>query len=913
MPRHRIPIGFSQVSIQSGSPGAPTFQLKNEQGHKLSVNVIDDGLVRVAHELPTDYPQRFTSGIQWEETAAQVQAAVDTKVKPKAENASTIATKSIRIEVDWSNGCPRLRWFSTIPNLESPTEAPFLSDCRTRAYTFDATAGGVLHYVEREDWLPVSEHEPSPAMPLGPHDKPFVHDRRNEFVYGLGEVRGGVLRNNRRFTLEARDGAGYDLENGDPLYKVTPFYVVFNKRTGIWCGVYYNSLANDASIDFGAECDALFDGFRTYRAGCGPLDYYVILGDGTLPSIVSIYASLTSPSFSSQSSPASNESKWRASSTLPPLSQFGYLASSLALAEEPHAQNAVLDFVKTCRAKGFPIDALHLSSGWCQHPETDNRHYFVWNRNRYPDPRALGTALENDMNVRIIANIKAWLLDDHPLYDEALKMKAYVHSASIGEDHSKIVPAKSILWAGPPGTHMYGSYLDFSTKGGAEWWSQHIKKDLIEMNVTGMWIDNNEYSGLVDDDEGYAGENSFWGDGDWERRSGWGGGKTTVGRAGRLIQMMGMARTTYDTMLGAFPDRRPVIVTRAAVPGMQAYAHGTWSGDNSTTWTNLRRSTAMTLSAGISFLPGLYGHDIGGFVGAHHPSPELLIRWCQQGAWHTRFTVHSWKAISTTLWMYDGIKIDGTDTTNILRDVVGFRYQLLPTMYSLYVSQYWKKGWPVLRPMFWHHSSDPRMLTVDEQFLFGSHILVAPVLAFGDRKKRVYLPNSVVGSKETPEWCELDTGRWHTGTPEGFLDLDAPITRTPALVRAGGILVLGNKCANTVYDGNTLRVAHIFPSLAPQNPGATGSFTLIEDDGKTNAHVDQGVYTEVEVMFQVQDKGCVEVDVKVLHNAYQLLYDVIWFVLPIGDNREMKAKGNVKSETKTGEDGRVMLGVYFQP
>jgi hypothetical protein len=38
------------------------------------------------------------------------------------------------------------------------------------------------------------------------------------------------------------------------------------------------------------------DGFRTYRAGCGPLDYYVILGDGTLPSIVSLYASLVSPS-----------------------------------------------------------------------------------------------------------------------------------------------------------------------------------------------------------------------------------------------------------------------------------------------------------------------------------------------------------------------------------------------------------------------------------------------------------------------------------------------------------------------------------------------------------------------------------------------------------------------------------------
>lgn len=69
--------------------------------------------------------------------------------------------------------------------------------------------------------------------------------------------------------------------------------------------------------------------------------------------------------------------------------------------------------------------------------------------------------------------------------------------------------------------------------------------------------------------------------------------------------------------------------------------------------------------------------------------------------------------------------------------------------------------------MFWHHSSDPKTLALDEQFLFGSHALVAPVLAFGDRKKRVYLPSGVDGSKDKPEWCELDTGRWHTSSSDG--------------------------------------------------------------------------------------------------------------------------------------------------
>ncbi|KAG8682651.1 hypothetical protein FRC08_014823 [Ceratobasidium sp. 394] len=127
-----------------------------------------------------------------------------------------------------------------------------------------------------------------------------------------------------------------------------------------------------------------------------------------------------------------------------------------------------------------------------------------------------------------------------------------------------------------------------------------------------------------------------------------------------------------------------------------------------------------------------------------------------------------------------------------------------------------------------------------------------------------------------------------------------------------GILILGNKCTGTVYDGDTLRVAHIFPSPSPNKPGTTGCFALVEDDGKTNAHVNEGIYTELEVSFKVEGEGQVEVDVKVLHNAYVVPYDVIWFVLPVGDTREMKARHGTKAETKRGEDGRIMLGVHFE-
>lgn len=47
--------------------------------------------------------------------------------------------------------------------------------------------------------------------------------------------------------------------------------------------------------------------------------------------------------------------------------------------------------------------------------------------------------------------------------------------------------------------------------------------------------------------------------------------------------------------------------------------------------------------------------------------------------------------------MYDGIQVEGVEVTNVLRDIVALRYQLIPSMYSLYVNEYWKCGWPVLR------------------------------------------------------------------------------------------------------------------------------------------------------------------------------------------------------------------------
>ncbi|KAF8199901.1 glycosyl hydrolases family 31-domain-containing protein [Mycena galopus ATCC 62051] len=850
MPRIHIASSFSPAAPAAKSA---VFGLRNPRGHTLSIQPISDTVVRVVHQLPVQvFPQKTNVGIVWEPAAPSVIVDID-------GTNGTVKTSALTVKVNF-DACPRLEWFTK-------DGTPFHADCQTRAYSFDAASGAVLHYVERELYLPTSEDEFTST-------EPYVHQDRNEFVYGLGESRGSLVKNGKKFTLQGRDALSYDWENGDPLYKVNPFYTVYNKKTKLWHGIFYNNLSA-SSIDLGSECDGLWGSFRVYRANSGPLDYYVILGDGTLPSVLTEYARLVSP--------ASPKSAFAASPSLPPLSQFGYLSSSMSLAAEPHAQEAVIQFLKDCRIHGFPVDGLYLSSGWCQDEATGNRNYFVWNRSRYPSPADFGRIIEKELGVQLIVNIKPWLLTVHPRYAAALERGAFVQPAPDAAE-AGATAAMSWVWAAGWASPKPGSYFDYSAQAACDFWGEQIRTELLENGLTGMWIDNNEISGLEDDEERFAGEVGVFESkgGNVETRMGWGGGEIRVGSVGGVMQTMGMARTTYETVLKARPEHRPVIVSRAGVPGIQTYAHATWSGDNSTTWKALKWGTKMTLSVGMSFGPGLYGHDIGGFAGPHHPGPELLVRWCQNGAWHSRFTVHSWKEVSTTLWMHDHVP----GISDAVRAALNFRYRLAPTFYSLYVTDYQRHGWPILKPLLWHHSVDPVTLQLDEEFLFGSHVLVAPVTTKGARTRRVYLPAQANDGETALQWCELDTGMWHTGKGD-FIELAAPLERTPVLVRAGAVLVLGGVCSRNIYDGVASRTALVFP--APTGD-SQGSFTLIEDDGVSNEHTGTGVYTELVVSF-VATEAEVVVDYEVVHGEYKLPYEVIWLELPRGDTRKLVVKG----------------------
>ena len=82
-----------------------------------------------------------------------------------------------------------------------------------------------------------------------------------------------------------------------------------------------------------------------------------------------------------------------------------------------------------------------------------------------------------------------------------------------------------------------------------------MRKQVMAKGLTGMWIDNNEMAGMVDDEARFAGQLGLYNartptriSENVEKRAGWGGGQTTVGQVGKAIQTMGMARVSEGSL-----------------------------------------------------------------------------------------------------------------------------------------------------------------------------------------------------------------------------------------------------------------------------------------------------------------------------------------------------------------------------
>lgn len=230
---------------------------------------------------------------------------------------------------------------------------------------------------------------------------------------------------------------------------------------------------------------------------------------------------------------------------------------------------------------------------------------------------------------------------------------------------------------------------------------------------------------------------------------------------------------------------------RCVWAGSQRYGTLLWSGDVHSTFECLRRQFAAGLNTGISGIPW-WTTDIGGFTGGDIHDPkfhELLVRWFQFGLFCPVTRLHGFRlpidfnisdaakmfnepfgsGAENELWSY------GEDVYEMLKTCTMTREALRPYVKEQMRAAH-EKGTPVIRPLFYDFPDQKVCWDINDEYMFGPDILVAPVLYEGMRKRSVYLP-------EGKKWKCVNTGKAYEGGT--IAECDAPLDTIPVFTTNG--------------------------------------------------------------------------------------------------------------------------------
>ena len=254
------------------------------------------------------------------------------------------------------------------------------------------------------------------------------------------------------------------------------------------------------------------------------------------------------------------------------------------------------------------------------------------------------------------------------------------------------------------------------------------------------------------------------------------------------IYPMKYAQGFYEGMT-AENQENVVNLLRCAWAGSQRYGALVWSGDIDSSFESLRIQLAAGLNMGLAGIPW-WTTDIGGFHGGVNEDAsfrECLIRWFQFATFSPVLRMHGdrephSKALSTTgggkcvsgapneLWSF------GEEAYAILEKYLRLRERLRPYIRGL-MSAAHTKGSPIIRPLFYDFPEDGQTWSVEDAYMFGPDMLVAPILFEGQRARDVYLPSGT-------RWISHGSGEVFDGGQ--IVNEAAPLDHLPVFFREEG-------------------------------------------------------------------------------------------------------------------------------
>ena len=427
---------------------------------------------------------------------------------------------------------------------------------------------------------------------------------------------------------------------------------------------------------------------------------------------------------------------------LPPLWALGYHQCRWSYQNAAEFRGLAAQFA----AADIPVSAL-----WYDIDYMDGFRLFTWNRAAFPDPAALNLELKA-AGIRSVAIIDPGVKREsgYAVYDRGREQRVFCQTAS-GRDYvGKVWPGDTV-------------FPDFTLAKTQDWWANELAGFIRESALDGVWLDMNDPA------TGYSRTE--------EMR--FNHGAIAHDRYHNQYAHF-MAKASQQACHQYDPESRPFLLTRSACAGTQRYS-AVWTGDNASTWQHLRMALPCSLNLSLSGM-AFNGPDIGGFIG--DATAELLVRWHQACCLFPWFRNHSVRhSRRQEPWQF------GPEPLRAMRGAIRTRYRLLPYLYQCFCN-HWRHGDPIIRPLFYHYP-EPEYADLDDQYLLGDAVLVAPIL-HGDGQGPEIFRNGVKMQQRAVVlppgslWFDLNRGAWLEGGQT--VNYAAALDELPLFVRDGAVV-----------------------------------------------------------------------------------------------------------------------------
>lgn len=570
----------------------------------------------------------------------------------------------------------------------------------------------------------------------------------------------------------SRRGRTYTMWNSDkPCYTATedPLY----KSIPFFLSSYRYGVFFDNTYKTVFRFGTASDDYYSFEAPGGEMLYYFIHGND-YKQIIEQYIQLTGQPI------------------MPPEWALGFSQSRGMYTNEPLARKVAAEF----RKRRIPCDIIYQDIGW-----TEGLQDFQWRKDRYTNPKGMLRYLDS-LGFKMIVS-------QDPVISQATA-RQWKEADSLGFFATDVRTGKSYDMPWPWGGNC--GVVDFTKPAVADWWGAYQQKP-IDDGVRGFWTDMGEPAWSNED----ATERLMM--------------KHHSGMHDEIHNVYGLSwdKVVKEQFEKRNPGKRIFQMTRSAFAGLQRYTFG-WSGDSGNGddvldgWNRLANQIPMGLSAGMGGIP-FWATDISGYCGDIKDYPamaELYTRWMQFGVFNPLSRAHHEGDNAVEPWLF------GEEAEKNCRTAIELKYQLFPYIYT-YAREAHDKGWPLMRALLLEYPQDPETFYINDQFLFGKELLVAPVVKKGAVNRRVYFPEG--------EWIDFYDGKTvYEG--EQQLSVKTTLSRIPLFVKKGSIIPF----MPVMQYVHERRDYPLTLQIYPASEGQQAAFQLYEDDGESTDYL-KNVYS----------------------------------------------------------------------